>query len=373
MKIVADEHIPFVRDYFGNDNELILKPGRTMTAADVKDADMLLVRSVTNVNAQLLENSRVKFVGSVTAGADHLDTAWLDKAGITWCVATGFNAPPVADYVVSVIAALQRKQILAFTGMKAVVIGVGSVGRLVAERLRMLNFQVILCDPFRAVTEKDFQSVLLDEIADVDFISLHVPLTKDTDHPTFHMINETFLRRQKSNCVLLNASRGAVVDTQALLTHGAHLLWCLDVWEDEPLINKDVLNHAFISTPHIAGYSLQSKIRGTEMIYRIACDKKIISGQGQPTIEMPQQVLRFSGVQHHWQDVVMGIFNPLLLSVVMRSSILPADNVSQVFDKMRHQFDYRYEFSHTQLIEVDAPAADKAVLEKLGIQSCRLH
>lgn len=372
MKIVADEHIPFVHEYFGGDGELILKPGRMISAADVKEADMLLVRSVTPVNAQLLENSRVKFVGSVTAGADHLDTAWLDKVDIAWSVATGFNAPPVADYVVSIIAALQRKQILAFTGMKAAVIGVGNVGQLVAERLRLLNFQVILCDPLRAAADKDFQTVSLDEIADVDFISLHVPLTYDGDHPTHHMINEKFLQRQKVKSVLLNASRGAVVDSQALLTHGAHMLWCLDVWENEPNINKDILNHAFISTPHIAGYSVQSKIRGTEMIYRIACDKKIITKQASP-IEMPHQTLSFSGAEHHWQDIVMGVFNPLVMSAMMRTAILPAHAVGQVFDNMRHQFNYRHEFSYTQLVEVDAPAADKAVLERLGIENYRLH
>ena len=362
-----------MRDYFGTGNELILKPGRAIAAVDVKDADMLLVRSVTPVNAQLLENSRVKFVGSVTAGADHLDAAWLDKAGIEWSVAAGFNAPPVADYVVSVVAALQRKQMLAFTGMKAVVIGVGCVGQLVAERLRLLNFQVILCDPLRAATEKDFQSVLLDEIEEVDLISLHVPLTEGTPHPTFHMINEKFLQRQKARSVLLNASRGAVVDSQALLTHGAHMLWCLDVWENEPQISKEMLSHATISTPHIAGYSVQSKIRGTDRIYNIACAKKIIIKQEVPPIEMPQQTLRFSGSQHHWQDIVMGVFNPLVLSAMMRNAILPAPEVGQVFDNMRHKFNYRHEFSYTRLIEVDAPAADRAVLEKLGIENSRLH
>src|SRR5580658_2817626 len=135
MKIVADKHIPYVEEYFHAHGDLILKPGRSISPQDVQDADMLLVRSITQVNQALLEQSRVKFVGSVTAGADHLDTKWLDMAGITWRVAKGFNAPPVADYVVSVVAALQRRQLLAQYGAKAAVIGVGSVGSLVAEKL----------------------------------------------------------------------------------------------------------------------------------------------------------------------------------------------------------------------------------------------
>lgn len=373
MKIIADEHIPFVHEYFGAYGELVLKPGRDITAADVKDADILLVRSITPINEKLLVNSSVKFVGSVTAGIDHLDTAWLKQAGIEWSAAEGFNAPPVADYVVSVIAALQRKQILSFSGMKAAVIGVGNVGSLVVERLKTLNFDVMMCDPLRAEKENHFQSVSLNDIAGVDLISVHTPLTHEGAHPTYHLLNQDFFKRQKNNAVLLNAGRGAVVDSQALLFEGGHLCWCLDVWEREPNIDKVMLENAFIATPHIAGYSVQSKIRGIDMIYRAACDKKIITPQSIEPVAIPHQELNFAGSQHHWQDIVMGVFNPLIMSAMMRSALLQATNVSTGFDELRNKFNYRHEFNYTNLLNVDAPAPDKQVLMELGLNYLSMH
>lgn len=368
MKIVADAHIPFVEDYFGVYGELVLKPGRAIQAADVKDADMLLVRSITQVDRRLLAKSRVSFVGSVTAGADHLETDWLDEAGIAWSVAAGFNAPPVADYVVSVVAALQRKGMLLKKRPKAAVVGVGNVGRLVVERLRWLGFDVLLCDPVRADQEPVFSSCPLPELADLDLISLHVPLTKSGAHPTYHIINEDFLKRQKLGCVLLNASRGAVVDSEALMRYGEHLHWCLDVFEHEPSISKLVLEQAFLATPHIAGYSVQSKIRGIDMIYRIACDKNIITPQTVIPVAMPAQTLAFAGDKHHWQDVVLGVFNPLVMTAMMRAKLLPAENVGPVFDEMRNQFNYRHEFAYTRLSGLVLSGDDAALIKKLGMR-----
>ncbi len=223
MKIIADAHIPFIQDYFANHGELILKKGREISHAEVQDADVLLVRSITPVNQALLADTKVKFVGSVTAGADHLDTHWLDEAGIAWSVAAGFNAPPVADYVTCIMAALQSKQDFKMLGARAAVIGVGNVGKLVAARLKILGMEVVLCDPLRAQEEQDFHSVTLDKLADLDLISLHVPLIKNGEHPTYHFINREFLQKQKPGCVLINASRGAVINSHDLLAHGTHL------------------------------------------------------------------------------------------------------------------------------------------------------
>lgn len=369
MKIVADSHIPFIKDYFGQYGDLILKPGRDIHANDVRDADILMVRSITHVDAKLLENSHVKFVGSVTAGTDHLDTKWLDQAGIAWSAATGFNAPPVADYVVSAVAALQRKGILPTTGVRAAVIGVGNVGQLVENKLRLLNFELALCDPLRAEKEADFASVPLEEIANFDFISLHVPLTRTGAYPTHHFIDKHFLQRQKKGAVLLNVSRGAVIDSLALLQYGTHLNWCLDVWENEPRIHKTILERATIATPHIAGYSVQSKIRGIDMIYRIACDKKILPTMKLSPLHMPKQVLRFAGDNHHWQDIVLGVFNPLVITAMMRTILLPATEYGSYFDEMRNQFNYRYEFSFTKLQNVQIAENEKKLLAELGLRA----
>jgi erythronate-4-phosphate dehydrogenase len=367
VKIVADEQLPYLQEYFGKQSDVVVKPGRAITHAEVKEADILLVRSITHVNQHLLANTRVKFVGSMTAGADHLDIPWLEQAGIAWCTAAGFNAPPVADYVISTLAALQRKTLLLQQPRTAAVIGVGHVGKLVAAQLALLNFTVILCDPLRAAQEPDFNSVSLTDIADVDLISLHVPLTKTGEHPTYHCINADFLRRQKPGCVIINASRGAVIDSAALLQHGSTLHWCLDVWEREPHIDKEILAQCIFATPHIAGYSLQSKIRGMEMLYQAAKQHGLLPSAATPPLVMPTQQLRFSGAQHHWQDIVLGVFNPSIMTAMMRTQLLPATATGELFDEMRHKFHYRHEFAFTQ-VEADVIAADKKILEKLAIR-----
>lgn len=369
IKIIADKQIPFIKEYFGAYGELLLLPGRDIAAADVRDADMLLVRSITRVDEALLAGSKVKYVGSVTAGADHLDTRWLDQAGIAWNVAAGFNAPPVADYVVSVIAAMQLKGDLpAERNLKAAVIGVGNVGRLVVERLRLLGFDITLCDPVRAETEQDFVSVPLHELSGFDLISLHVPLMHAGQFPTYHFIDRNFLQRQKPGCVLINASRGAVINTEDLMQHGAHLHWCLDVWEHEPKINKAVLELAHIATPHIAGYSVQSKIRGVDMIYRLACARGVIQAQALPPITIPDQQLAFSGEQHQWQDIVLGIFNPMVITAMMRIILMPATDYGHLFDEMRNQFNYRHEFAFSSITDAKITPEQLELLRKFGVK-----
>lgn len=362
MKIVADAHIPFIQNYFSHIGDLSLIPGRAMTSELVKDADILLVRSVTNVNQSLLKNSRVKFVGSVTAGADHLDTNWLEQAGIAWSVAAGFNAPPVADYVVSVVAALYQEHFSA-TKKTAAVIGVGNVGRLVVEQLQYLNFDVICCDPLRELNETNFQSTPLNKIENVDLICLHVPLTMEGEYATYHMIDKAFLQRQKPGCVLLNASRGAVIDTNTLLAHGRHLKWCLDVWENEPDINAEALKYATIATPHIAGYSAQGKARGIDMIFNIACEKGVIPAILPEAVPVATNDLHFTNAVS-WQEAVLSVFNPQQLTHEMKEKMLvPHDKAT--FDNLRHTLTQRNEFSYTSIHADYCSEQDRDVLTRL--------
>lgn len=368
MKIVADAYIPHVKQYFEAYGDLILKHGRTISREDVMDADILLVRSVTHVDRNLLNNTRVRFVGSVTAGADHLDTKWLDEAGIIWSVAAGFNSPPVADYVVSVIAALQKKSLLPESKVKTAIIGVGSVGQLVIERLKILNFEILMCDPIRAEKDSNFNSVPIDELSDIDLVSLHVPLTHTRPYQTYHFIAKRFLQQQRAGCILLNTSRGAVINSQELLEYGKHLHWCFDVWEHEPRIDKTILTRSLTATPHIAGYSVQSKIRGIDMIYRIACEKQIIEPKAMVPLEMPHQQLSFAGDQLHWQDIVLGIFNPFVMTSMMRSTLLTAHEYGHLFDEMRNKFNYRYEFGFTKVDHRCVADKDREMLMKLNIE-----
>lgn len=368
MHIVGDSQIPYLEEFFGGYGELTLKPGRKICKADLVNADMLLVRSITHVDAALLGGTSVKFVGSVTAGADHLDTKWLTDNGIHYSIAAGFNAPPVADYVMSVLAALASKAYLPPHRFKIGIIGVGNVGRLVLQRLQHFGCDIYLCDPLLAEDEPNFESIPLDELYDLDILTLHVPLVHHGPYPTYHFINRDFLEKQKRNCVIINTSRGAVINSADLLTYGKHLRWCFDVWEDEPKIDKTLLEQAFIATPHISGYSRQSKIRGIEMIYRIACEQGMIKPKSMPPLSMPVQQLSFAGASHRWHDIVLGVFNPLVVTAMMRTVLLPANDYGVVFDEMRNQFNYRYEFGYTSIADCNLLPIDRALLVNLGLK-----
>lgn len=366
MKIVADQHIPFIEQYFRGAGELKLIPGRLMTAHDLQDADMLLVRSVTHVNQALLQHSKVKFVGSVTAGADHLDLAWLRHAGIQVALASGFNAPPVADYVLSVIAALQSLGRLPLSSFRAGVIGVGQVGTCVIEKLSILGHELLVSDPLRAEFEADFRSCSLEEFVDLDLITLHVPLTYG-EHATHHFIDDAFLRRQKPGCVLINASRGAVIDELALLRSGSHLQWCFDVWEGEPHLNPNVLSKAVIATPHIAGYSVQSKRRGIAMIYQAASQAGLVQMHHDASLQMPEIRIEADQEIVTWQSVVLRLFNPLHMTDNMRQ-LSSSQHGARLFDEMRLHFNDRHELAYVTLVGSKLSQFDEGVLRQFGVK-----
>lgn len=361
MKIVADENIPNVEHYFSDHGELLLKPGRLITRDDLFDADMLLIRSVTKVNRLLLHDTPVKFVGSTVAGLDHLDTEYLDQAGVDWYAAEGCNATSVAEYVVCAIAALQKNGYLQHEKLRAAVIGVGSVGRLVVDCLKVLGFDVLQYDPFRARAEKNFPATKFEAIRDCDLICIHTPLTRSGDFPTYHFIDEPFLKRQKPNSVLLNAGRGAVISSADLKQDGLHLNWCLDVFENEPVIDLSVLERAVIATPHIAGHSVQSKLRGLEMVYRAAFSRGVLSGSPK-LFSYPEKELSFQHRLVDWREVVLAIFDPMVTSASMKKNLLEG---TESFDTLRKKFVERYEFGFVKLSELQLSADDKVLLQKL--------
>lgn len=367
MKIIADEDIPFLKHYFDKQVDLVLKPGRSLTRDDLKDAQVLIVRSVKKIDKALLHGTSVKFVGSVSTGTDHLDCHWLDQAGISWCAAEGCNAIPVVEYVVSTIAALQKMMILPEKKCRAGVIGVGRIGRLVVDKLKLLGFDVVQCDPFRALQEENFHSTALSDFSNLDFIAIHVPLTFEGSYPTHHMIDKAFLQRQKKNCVLLNASRGSVVDFSDLKEYGELLYWCLDVWEHEPYIDFGVLQRAVIATPHIAGYSMLSKYRGIDMIYRAARALAMMPEKEVPVIEFPKQKISFGNQRVDWRDVVLKIFDPMAVTSKMQDSLVE-NGSEQTFDHLRKQFGDRCEFSEAELSDLHVNEEDRGLLLALGCQ-----
>jgi len=273
MLIVADENIPLLDSFFGDIGEIRRVSGRSMSNEDVRDADIVLVRSVTRVNRELLEGSRVRFVGTTTIGTDHVDLDWLEAAGIRFSAAPGCNANNVAEYVLSVLSLhAERRGLADWSQLSVGIVGVGNVGGELAHKLERLGFDVRLCDPPRADREEEDQEfVSLEEAMKCDVVSLHTPLTREGDHPTLHMIGHPELEALGANQLLINAGRGEVIDSSALLARldqGNAPTVALDVWEQEPRIHPELVDRVWLATPHIAGYSLEGKVQGTEMIYQ---------------------------------------------------------------------------------------------------------
>lgn len=269
LRIVADENIPFVREFFQSLGTIETYPGRTLTATQVSAADVLLVRSVTPVNRALLANSAVKFVGTCTIGTDHLDIDYLDQQGITYASAPGCNANSVVEYVFSVLSHLKPD----WASAKFGVIGCGNVGGSLYRRLKRLGLSVDVYDPFLdSSTLLDLQS--LEQVLQADVICMHTPHTKSGPHPSNHLLDETRLQRLPKDCLLINAGRGPAIDNLALkriLRTRPDLTVALDVWEPEPELDTELMDLVQLSTPHIAGYSFDGKVEGTSMIYRALC------------------------------------------------------------------------------------------------------
>ncbi|KTA82820.1 4-phosphoerythronate dehydrogenase [Aeromonas salmonicida] len=281
MKIVVDENMPHALELFAEFGEVIPLPGRQMQAADLQDADVLLVRSVTRVDAELLDTSpRLRFVGTATIGTDHVDKALLAARNIPFFSAPGCNKYSVGDYVLSALLVLAERHELNLSEMSLAVIGAGNTGECVAGKAEALGMRVLRCDPPRARAAGqagetgafvDYQAAL-----GADIVSFHVPITREGPDATFHLLDGEAIAARPAGQILVNASRGEVWDNQALLARQQGLeplRLVMDVWEGEPEPLRALVPHTEIATPHIAGYSLEGKARGTWMLYQALCQQ----------------------------------------------------------------------------------------------------
>ena len=274
MKIIADTNIPFVAECFSSIGDVTTISGRDITADIVKDADILLVRSITKVNADLLDGSSVKFVATATIGVDHIDQKCLNDKGIGFAYAPGSNANSVAEYVVAALLAIGKKHKITLAGKSIGIIGVGNVGSRVAAKCKALGMDVLLNDPPLQRQTGDDKYLPLDDLLGCDFITMHTPLTYDGVDKTSHLADEKFFDSISNKAFFINTSRGGVMDTGALknaLEQNRISGAVLDVWENEPNIDGKMILKAELSTPHIAGYSYDGKIAGMIMIYNAAC------------------------------------------------------------------------------------------------------
>lgn len=307
LSVIADQAIPLLRTLLPSSVKLTLLANDNINNAALRTADALIVRSVTKVNAQLLANTPLKFVGTATSGTDHLDKSALQANGIAWFDSAGANSRAVLEYVVCCVAWLQENGHLPKSNFSVGVLGAGKIGKKVIDFFKTIGATVMISDPPRAKRENDFHSVDLKKLNDCDLITCHVPLTDHGEDKTFHLLDENFLSRQKKG-FLINTSRGEVVDSRAL-KRSTQIRPILDVWENEPHIDQELLQRALIATPHIAGYTDEAKMLASQII----CEKL------SRFFDLPLKSTEIKKTMHpinielqsNWQQVVLSIYNPM--------------------------------------------------------------
>ncbi|UCG55910.1 MAG: 4-phosphoerythronate dehydrogenase [Phycisphaerales bacterium] len=379
MKIVADANIPFVVECFSSIGDVQIVGGRQMTPSVVAGAEVLLVRSVTPVNEALLAGSKVQFVATATIGFDHVDVDFLQRHGIGFASAPGSNANSAAEYIIAAVLEIGRRHKIRLEGKSIGVIGVGNVGSRVVKKCEALGMRAYLNDPPLQRQTRDPKYLPIGELFDCDFLTLHTPLTFEGIDKTFHLAGERFFESLKDGCVFLNAARGGVVDSRALkaaVASGRLKAVALDVWENEPDIDVDLLEMADIGTPHIAGYSLDGKIGGMIMIYKSVCEyfglePKFDVGDFLPEPAVKELDLREAGGDDEQSvaEAVEKIYNigdddKRLRRIVDESE----ENRGAFFDGLRKNYPVRREFQNTEVVLDNADAALAAKLAGIGFQ-----
>ncbi|WP_220814516.1 4-phosphoerythronate dehydrogenase PdxB [Pseudomonas paralcaligenes] len=362
MQIVADENIPLLDEFFSAFGPIARHPGRGIDRAALGDAEVLLVRSVTRVDRALLEGSRVRFVGTCTIGTDHLDLDYFAEAGIAWSSAPGCNARGVVDYVLGCLLALAETTGRPLAGLRYGVLGAGQVGGRLVQVLRGLGWPVLVCDPPRQAAEGGDFVDLATILHECDVISLHTPL----DAGTRHLLGAEQLRALRPGAWLINASRGPVVDNAALKAHlsaGADLQVALDVWEGEPLADPELAALCRIATPHIAGYSLDGKLRGTAQIYRAYCaamglEERVRLADLLPPAWLEAMALH-AGASPEWAlaSLCRAVYDPRRDDADFRRSLVgDAAQRKAAFDALRKHYPYRREIDGLRVrLDGEAP------------------
>ena len=373
MKILVDENMPYAQTLFSRLGDVQAVPGRPIPQAALQGADALMVRSVTKVNADLLTGTGVKFVGTATAGTDHVDEAWLAAQGIGFSAAPGCNAIAVVEYVFSALMILAQRDGWQLREKTVGIVGVGNVGSRLQARLEALGVKTLLCDPPRAARGDTGPFWPLEKlVAEADILTFHTPLYKEGPYRTRHLVDAEMLAALPDNRVLINACRGEVVDNAALLAAlngGKALRTVLDVWEPEPDLSLPLLNAVDIGTAHIAGYSLEGKARGTTQVFE-AYSRFL--GQPQavpletllPVPEVSEVTLNGNLAAHPDEGTLLRLMH---LVYDVRRDDAPLRRVAGTpgeFDKLRKFYQERREWS-SLCIQCDDEAT-AALLTRLG-------
>jgi erythronate-4-phosphate dehydrogenase len=366
MKVIIDDKIPYIKGALEPFADVVYLPGNRTTPGVVRDADALITRTRTICNEQLLSGSTVRFIATATIGYDHIDTEYCRKAGIAWTNAPGCNAGSVAQYIASALFTWAMRKKVKLSDKTIGIVGVGHVGSKVARLCEILGMKVLLNDPPRERNEGSACFTSLEHILrDADIITLHVPLNMEGEDATFHLAGETFFHSLQRNPLVINSCRGEVADTKSVINAiKSNTLsgYIADCWENEPEIDKRLLEIVDLGTPHIAGYSRDGKANGTMMsvravsrFFNLGIDNWTPSG-----IEPPEnQVIEISGTA--------GDEEAILAQAILGTYRIEADDRAlrtspALFEKLRGDYPVRREFSSFTLKNKNVP--DKTI-EKL--------
>ena len=348
MKVIIDDKIPYIKGALEPYAEVIYLPGSKTTFEIVKDADAIITRTRTKCNEKLLAGSTVKFIASATIGYDHIDTAYCDAAGITWTNAPGCNSKSVEQYIASALMALAEKHGFKLSEKTIGIVGVGNVGSKVAKLCTTFGMKVLLNDPPRARVEGEKGFVSLEKILEEsDIITFHVPLNLDGDDKTFHLADTIFLSRARKCPIIINSCRGEVTDTNALKSAlKDHLIsgLVIDCWENEPDLDRELLDLTDLATPHIAGYSKDGKANGTVMIIRALSKyfKLGINNWKCTNIELPEKTEIFiDGTGKSMQEVLA---EAIFATYDIRDDDRRLRGSLETFEKQRGDYPVRREF-----------------------------
>jgi erythronate-4-phosphate dehydrogenase len=378
LRIIADENIALAKEAFSPLAEVELLPGREISSHHLRKADVLLVRSITTVDRNLLQNTPIQFVGTATIGTDHIDTAYLREAGIVYASAAGCNAVAVAEYVLTAIARLAIEKAMTFSNSTIGIVGAGNIGKRVMRMAHAIGMEVLRNDPplQRLTGSPKYRD--LDALMEADFLTLHVPLNMKGVDKTCHLFDNNRLQKLRSDTVLINTSRGPVIDNKALL-HWAkkhrQAKLILDVWENEPGINVELLARTSLGTPHIAGYSLEGKINGTQIIYQALCRHLGRSHDWQPAMPAIEDktihIRGGSSIEQALFAATKPVYDMAHDDAELRKIIdLPETARPGYFDNLRKNYPLRREFrNYTVRIEpMDSNLAK--VLSAFGFFAC---
>jgi erythronate-4-phosphate dehydrogenase len=370
MQLVIDENIAFAKEAFSQFGDVLLVSGRQITNEILHNADALIVRSITKVDEKLLQNTNIKFVGTATIGTDHIDFNYLDEHNIAFADAKGCNADSVAEYVYTALLKIAVDNKLTLKNRSIGIIGVGNVGSRVAKYAEALGLKVYKNDPPKQRTGEGSNYVSLEEALQADIISLHVPLNKTGIDKTLHLLDEKKLNKINDNTIIINTSRGAVVDNEALLdiTDKKQFKVILDVWEGEPLINTDLLQKVLIGSAHVAGYSLEGKVNGTKMIYDAFC--RFTNQQNDLGLKLPIvenniiDVSSAKSLEEKLHFIFKQIYNIETDDSEMREMIgMNNESRAAHFDKLRKEYPLRREFSNYTILIDDTDKQLEGILE----------